>query len=64
MLASVLGILRETGVNVQEMENILFQGGQAACARIQIEHSPGREVLARIESSPDVYAASLVALEP
>jgi len=64
VLASVLGILRETGVNVQEMENILFQGGQAACARIQIEHSPGREVLARIESSPDVYAASLVALEP
>lgn len=64
VLASVLNILRETGTNVQEMENILFQGGQAACARIQIEHSPGRDVLARIESSADVYAASLVALEP
>ncbi len=64
VLASVLGVLREHDVNVQEMENIIFQGAKAACARIQVERFPGREVLARIESSPDVYAASLVALEP
>ena len=63
VLASVLGVLREAGVNVEEMENIIFQGGKAACARIQIASNPGREVLARIESNPDVYAASLVALE-
>lgn len=63
VLASVLGVLREAGVNVEEMENIIFQGGLAACARIQIASNPGRDVLARIESNPDVYAASLVALE-
>lgn len=64
VLAGVLGVLREHNVNVQEMENIIFQGAKAACARIQVERFPGREVLAHIESSPDVYAASLVALEP
>lgn len=63
VLAGVLGVLREAGVNVEEMENIIFQGGKAACARIQIASHPGREVLARIEANPDVYAASLVALE-
>lgn len=64
VLAGVLGVLREHNVNVQEMENIIFQGAKAACARIQVESFPGRDVLSLIESSPDVYAASLVALEP
>lgn len=64
VLASVLGVLREGGVNVQEMENIIFQGSKAACARIQVASHPGHDVLARIQSSPDVFAASLVALEP
>lgn len=63
VLAGVLGVLREASINVEEMENIIFQGGLAACARIQIASHPGRDVLARIESNPDVYAASLVALE-
>lgn len=64
VLAGVLGLLREAGVNVQEMENIIFQGAQAATARIQVDTRLGRDLLSRIEASPDVIAASLVALEP
>ena len=63
VLATVLGALREHGVNVQEMENIVFSGAAAACARIQIDGAPPPSALALITQSPDVYATSVVELE-
>ena len=36
VLAGVLDALREAGINVQEMENVLFQGGEAACASVSV----------------------------
>lgn len=63
VLARVLDQLSTAGVNVQEMENIVFQGAIAACARIRTDHAPADSVLAEIESDPAVHAVSLVALE-
>lgn len=63
VLASVLSVLREAGVNVQEMENIIFQGAEAACARIQVAQWPSSELLHRVEKLPHIFAASVVALE-
>ena len=62
VLAGVLEQLKEAGINVQEMENIIFQGGNAACARIQLGGMPDNETIRRIESSSDVFAAAVVAL--
>lgn len=62
VLAGVLEQLKEAGINVQEMENIIFQGGSAACARIQLGAVPNTETIQRIESSPDVFAAAVVVL--
>jgi D-3-phosphoglycerate dehydrogenase len=64
VLAHVLGHLRQAGSNVQEMENIIFQGAEAACARIQITGAPTPEQLGALASSADIYAVSLVPLEP
>ena len=63
VLAGILEVLRSAGVNVQEMENIIFSGATAACARIQVDGWPGAELLGQIESQPHIFAASLVALE-
>jgi D-3-phosphoglycerate dehydrogenase / 2-oxoglutarate reductase len=63
VLASVLGALREHEVNVQEMENIVFRGAAAACARIQVDGAPPAAALALIAQNPDVYATSVVELE-
>ena len=63
VLAAVLGVLKEGGVNVQEMENIIFAGAHAACARIQVDAPPIPEILRLINELPDVFATSLVALE-
>jgi len=62
VLAGVLDALREDAVNVQEMENIIFRGAQAACARIQVDRPPSATTLARIDAHPDTFATSLVPL--
>ncbi|MDA3947830.1 MAG: phosphoglycerate dehydrogenase, partial [Spirochaeta sp.] len=37
VLAAVLQVIKENGINVDVMENVLFEGGEGACANIQIE---------------------------
>ena len=41
VLAGVLDAIRAAEINVQEMENIIFEGAQAAVARIHLETAPG-----------------------
>jgi len=51
VLASVLDAVSEARINVQEMENIVFQGAQAAVARINLEKEPSTELRERISAS-------------
>lgn len=55
VLAHVLRILSEAKHNVQGMENIVFSGGHAACARVEVVGEPTPSVLAAIAESPDVF---------
>jgi predicted amino acid-binding ACT domain protein len=64
VLARVLDHLRQDGVNVQEMDNHIFKGGGAACARIHISGAPSASAIDRIGEDAKVFAASLVSLEP
>jgi len=60
VLASVLGTLSRCGINVQGMENVLFSGGHAACARIQVDRAVPVEALEGLSALPPVYDAKLV----
>ena len=63
IVTGVLDALREAGINVQEMENVLFKGGEAACARIQVSSDPGQALLDTIkQGSPHVLAIGVNAL--
>ena len=59
VLASILDQLREGGHNILEMENLIFQGGGAAFARIQIVGKPSIDILGKIRSSHHVFALSI-----
>jgi len=48
VLASVLEAIKAEQINVQEMENIVFDGAEAAVARINLDNAPSREILARV----------------
>jgi D-3-phosphoglycerate dehydrogenase len=58
VLAHVLDVLRRAEINVQEMQNIVFSGGEAACARIAIVGEPSAETIGEIVSHEMIFAAS------
>ncbi len=62
VLAAVLDEVRKANWNVQEMENLIFAGAEAACARIRFDGAPDEAVTARIAACPDVLAASVLPL--
>ena len=53
VLAHVFDHLREANLNVQETENIIFEGAHAAVARINLDGAPSEATLAAIESGHD-----------
>jgi D-3-phosphoglycerate dehydrogenase len=55
VLANVLAVIKQHGINVEEMTNVPFEGNKAACAKIRLAQFPSTECLRGIEtSSPDV----------
>lgn len=63
VLAHVFDTLRQATVNVQETENIIFAGAQAAIARINVDSAPPPDVLDRIKTgNPGVLDVSIVPL--
>ncbi len=63
VLASVLDAISAAHINVQEMENIVFEGAEAAVARINLETEPVESVLEKIQASnPDILEISLIRL--
>jgi D-3-phosphoglycerate dehydrogenase len=53
VLANVLGAIREAGINVQEVQNTVFDGATAACCAIQLDERPGPALLELIRSRRD-----------
>jgi D-3-phosphoglycerate dehydrogenase len=49
VLAGVLDAIKAEQINVQEMENIVFEGAAAAVARINLDNAPSKETLKRLE---------------
>jgi D-3-phosphoglycerate dehydrogenase len=59
VLAGVLGKLKDEGVNVQEMENIVLGGAKAAIAQISVDKEPSKDVLLKIKLDDSVFDASV-----
>jgi D-3-phosphoglycerate dehydrogenase / 2-oxoglutarate reductase len=63
VLASVLDAISAARINVQEMENIVFEGAEAAVARINLETEPGAGMLEQIrKANPDILEIGLIRL--
>ncbi|HJT65580.1 MAG TPA: 3-phosphoglycerate dehydrogenase family protein [Pyrinomonadaceae bacterium] len=63
VLAGVLDAIKSEQINVQEMENIVFEGAVAAVARINLDNAPSEAILNRIRSgSPDIIELNLIEL--
>ncbi len=63
VLSHVFSALKDAHINVEETENIVFDGSLACIARIAIDSAPDPSVVAAIQSgSPDVLNLNLVPL--
>lgn len=63
VLAGVLEAIKAEHINVQEMENIVFEGAAAAVARINLDNAPSEESLRKLEASnADIIELDLLKL--
>jgi D-3-phosphoglycerate dehydrogenase len=63
VLAGVFDHLKTAGINVQETENIVFDGAITAIARIHLDHAPANDALAAMQAaSSDIIELSLLKL--
>src|SRR5437667_7138922 len=53
VLAQVLDAIKAEQINVQEMENIVFEGAEAAVARINLDKAPSPATLDRLVAAND-----------
>jgi len=55
VLAFVMDQIRRAGINIEEVQNVIFEGAAAASCCIQLDQEPGPELLAALqEGSPDI----------
>lgn len=63
VLAHVLGVLKEEGISVQEMENVVLGGAKAAIAQIAVDKSPSPESILSMKQNANVFDVSAVAIQ-
>ena len=62
VLAGVLDAVRTAGINVQEMENVVFEGAVAAVAHINLDAEPPADVLDAIRGGENILELNLIRL--
>lgn len=63
VLAGVLDAIKAEQINVQEMENIVFEGAAAAVARINLDNAPSPGMLKQLRAqSSDILELNLIEL--
>lgn len=62
VLASILDIIREGNINVEEIENVIFEGGVAACCTMRLMKPASSEMLKQMNENSHVLSVSHVAI--
>jgi D-3-phosphoglycerate dehydrogenase len=64
VLALVIGEIGKANINIEEMENVIYRGAEAACAKIRLDAEPPASVLQQIrDGSKNVLSVDLTAIE-
>jgi D-3-phosphoglycerate dehydrogenase / 2-oxoglutarate reductase len=61
VLAFVMDQIRRAGINIEEVQNVIFEGAAAASCRIQLDVEPGAELLASLKAgNADILGLELL----
>ena len=59
VLAGICEVLSRGALNIEDMENVIFTGGEAASVRIRVSEVPGHDLIQEIESQSNVLSIDL-----
>ena len=60
VLASVLDLIKDNKINIEEIENLIFDGGIAACCTMKLKNPVTAEMLKKMSENPDILSVSHV----
>ncbi len=61
VLAFVMDQIRRAGINIEEVQNVVFEGAGAASCRIQLDAEPGADLLTALKAgNPDILGLELL----
>jgi D-3-phosphoglycerate dehydrogenase len=63
VLASILDVIRQGNINIEEIENIIFEGGVVACCTMKLETSATAEMLKLMNENSNVLSVSHISLD-
>ena len=59
VLATICDLLSRGGINVEDMENVIYVGGAAASARIRVSEVPENEVIQALIAGPNILSVDV-----
>ncbi|HKI78911.1 MAG TPA: 3-phosphoglycerate dehydrogenase [Ignavibacteriaceae bacterium] len=62
VLANILDIIRENDINIEEIENIIFEGGIAACCTLKLMSPLNADTLKKMNEDKNILSVSHVAI--
>ncbi len=62
VLASIMSIIRDRQINIEEIENIIFDGGVVACCTMKLKSAVTTEMIKLMNENPDVLSVSHIAI--
>lgn len=62
VLASVLNVIRQANINIEEIENVIFDGGIVACCTMKLKDPLPQELLNQIKNDENVLSISHIAI--
>lgn len=62
VLASILAVIRDGNINIEEIENVIFEGGIAASCTMKLKSAATADMLKQMNENKDVLSVSHVAI--
>jgi D-3-phosphoglycerate dehydrogenase len=62
VLADILAVIRGGNINIEEIENVIFEGGVVACCTMKLKTEAGADMLQTISGNSNVLSVSHVAI--
>ncbi len=60
VLASIMGIIKGHDINIEEIENIIFDGGVVACCSMKLKSPISTEMIKLMQENPNIMSVSHV----